>query len=65
MKRLKYICEDSNIKIEENALRMISNLADGAMRDAISILDRCVSDGEEIITEEKYQVFQNSSIYMI
>ena len=53
MKRLKYICEDSNIKIEENALRMISNLADGAMRDAISILDRCVSDGEEIITEEK------------
>lgn len=53
MKRLKYICSESNIEIEENALRMISNLADGAMRDAISILDRCVSDGDEVITEEK------------
>ena len=53
IKRLKYICEDSNIKIEDNALRIISNLADGAMRDAISILDRCVSDGDEVITEEK------------
>ena len=53
MKRLKYICTENGTQIEENALRMISNLADGAMRDAISILDRCVSDGDEIITEEK------------
>ena len=53
MKRLKFICEENEIQIEENALRMIANLADGAMRDAISILDRCVSDGDEIITEEK------------
>ena len=53
MKRLKFICEESGTKIEDNALRMIANLADGAMRDAISILDRCVSDGDEIITEEK------------
>jgi len=53
MKRLKYICTENETKIEENALRMIANLADGAMRDAISILDRCVSDGDEIITEEK------------
>lgn len=53
MKRLKYICEENGTQIEENALRMIANLADGAMRDAISILDRCVSDGDEIITEEK------------
>ena len=53
MKRLKYICEENGTKIEDNALRMISNLADGAMRDAISILDRCVSDGDEVITEEK------------
>lgn len=53
MKRLKYICTENGTQIEDNALRMISNLADGAMRDAISILDRCVSDGDEIITEEK------------
>mgnify|MGYP003293313097 CR=1 FL=1 len=53
IKRLKYICEENNTKIEDSALRMIANLADGAMRDAISILDRCVSDGDEVITEEK------------
>lgn len=53
IERLKFICNENGTKIEENALRMISNLADGAMRDAISILDRCVSDGDEIITEAK------------
>lgn len=52
-KRLQYICDQVGTKVEENALRMIANLADGAMRDAISLLDRCVSDGTEIITEEK------------
>ena len=51
VKRLKYICNESNVKIEENALKMISNLADGAMRDAISILDRCISEDNENITE--------------
>lgn len=53
IKRLTFICSENGTKIEENALRMIANLADGAMRDAISILDRCVSDGDEVITEAK------------
>ena len=52
-KRLNYICEQINVTIEDGALRIIANLADGAMRDAISILDKCVSDGDEIITEHK------------
>ncbi len=51
VRRLKYICENSNVQIEENALKLISNLADGAMRDAISILDRCISENSENITE--------------
>ena len=53
IKRLNFICDDIGVKIEENALRLIADLADGAMRDAISILDRCVSDGDELITEDK------------
>ncbi len=53
MKRLSFICDDIGVKIEENALRLIADLADGAMRDGISILDRCVSDGDELITEDK------------
>lgn len=53
IKRLKIICNENNIAIEENALRVIAILADGALRDAISILDRCMAEGNEIITEER------------
>jgi len=53
MKRLKFICDSSDIQIEEEAQRLIATLSDGAMRDAISILDRCVSDGDKVITAEK------------
>ena len=56
IKRLEYICQNIGVKAEDNALRIISNLADGAMRDAISILDRCVTDGDEVITEEKVRM---------
>jgi len=41
IKRLEVICEKSEIKISPEALRMIAILAEGALRDAISILERC------------------------
>ena len=53
IKRLKIICAESNIEIEEGALKIIAKMSDGAMRDAISILERCVADGSEKITEEQ------------
>lgn len=52
-KTLKKCSEQLNIEIEEKAINLISRLADGAMRDAYSILDRCIADGETRITEEK------------
>ncbi len=45
--RLKYICEHEKIKIDNKSLKLISIVADGAMRDAISILDQ-VRTMEEI-----------------
>lgn len=39
-KRLHHIAEDEGIVIDENAIRAISVIADGAMRDAISLLDQ-------------------------
>lgn len=42
--RLQIICNDSNITITEDALRTIAVLAEGGMRDAISILERCIQD---------------------
>ena len=49
--RLNYICEQDEIKIEEDAINTISVLAEGAMRDALSILERCMQE-EGKITED-------------
>ncbi len=52
-KRLKIVCDESKIEITEEALNIISVLAEGAMRDALSILERCIQDGENKIDEDK------------
>ena len=47
--RLKYVCDSEGIKYEEDGLREIAILADGGLRDALSILDQ-LSKNEEVIT---------------
>ena len=51
--RLEFICKQSDIKITDEALKTISILAEGAMRDGLSILERCVQEGEDEINEDK------------
>lgn len=53
IKRLKIVCEESKIEITEGALNIIAVLSEGAMRDALSILERCIQDGENKIDEDK------------
>ena len=53
IKRLKIVCEESNIEITKGALKIIAVLSEGAMRDALSILERCIQDGENKIDEDK------------
>ena len=53
IKRLEIVCKESNIEITKQALNIIASLAEGAMRDALSILERCVQDGENNIDEDK------------
>ena len=53
IKRLNIVCEKSNIEITEEALNIIAVLSEGAMRDALSILERCIQDGENKIDEDK------------
>ena len=52
-KRLKIISQESNIDITNSALQMIAVLAEGALRDGISILERCSQDTEGTIDENK------------
>ncbi len=40
---LKFVADKENISVEENALHIIAQKADGAMRDALSIFDQLVS----------------------
>ena len=49
VKRLKIICKESNIKITDDALDLIAVLAEGAMRDGISILERCCQENADEI----------------
>lgn len=53
IKRLEIICSESNIEITNEALRMIAVLSEGAMRDAISILERCAQDETIKINEDQ------------
>ena len=53
IKRLEIICKESNIEITKGALSIIAVLSEGAMRDALSILERCIQDGENNISEDK------------
>ena len=53
IKRLKVICEGSDIKVDEEALKVIAVLSEGHMRDAISILERCSQENTEKITIEE------------
>lgn len=43
VQRLQYVAKKEGIEAEENALHIIAQKADGAMRDALSIFDQIVS----------------------
>jgi len=49
---LQNILLKENIKFENKAIENISNLADGSMRDALSITEQCISHSEGNITYE-------------
>ena len=53
IKRLKYVVKESNIEITDSALKLIAILSEGAMRDALSILERCLQDGNTNIDEDR------------
>ena len=65
--RLKYICEQENISIEDNALDLIANLCDGGMRDSIGLLDQISSYTSDKITvndvHDVYGTITDKEIY--
>lgn len=43
LSRLKIVANDENIKITDEALVQIATVAEGGMRDALSLFDQCIS----------------------
>ena len=41
--RMKKICKEENIEVEDKALNLIARNSQGALRDALSMLDQCIS----------------------
>ena len=50
-KRLLEIAEKENISLDPAAAHFIARLADGALRDALSLLDQCISISDKIDEE--------------
>lgn len=46
--RLTYISEQENAKLDPQAALLIARLADGALRDALSILDQCFGRSKDV-----------------
>jgi DNA polymerase-3 subunit gamma/tau len=51
-KRVELVAGANEIQLENEAAMLISKLADGALRDALSILDQCIAVGDKTITHQ-------------
>ena len=51
--RLRHVLTAEGIAADEDALTLIARHADGGMRDALSVLDQCLSFGEGAVTAER------------
>lgn len=59
-KHLHYVADSEHIKVHEDALHIIAQKADGALRDALSIFDQLVSFAGNELTYES--VIQNLNV---
>ncbi len=71
---LKYIAKNQNIEADDDALHIIAQKADGAMRDALSIFDRVVSFSGKNLTRKSvtenlnvldFEVYFNTTDYIL
>ncbi|MFQ6977105.1 MAG: hypothetical protein ACLRSD_09085 [Oscillibacter sp.] len=53
MGRLNYIAGQENIDLKEDGAALLARLSDGALRDALSLLDQCAATGGAIDRERR------------
>ena len=52
VKRLMYVAHEAGVTLAEEAAYFIASLSEGALRDAISILDQCIATGKNPLLPE-------------
>ncbi|KDR94522.1 DNA polymerase-3 subunit gamma/tau [Peptoclostridium litorale DSM 5388] len=49
VQRMRHVCEQTGVQADDDALSLIAMSSQGAMRDALSVLDQCISYTSECI----------------
>lgn len=57
IKRLEYVLLQENMPINEGALQLIARLAEGGMRDALSILEQCLAFDTKVTEDTINQIY--------
>ena len=56
--RMKEVVKEENYQCDDDALEMIAKLADGGMRDALSILEQCLAYNDRHLTiQDVYHIY--------
>ncbi len=67
--RIKFVCDESGYNIDDKACSTITYAADGSMRDALAILDKCASYGnneiEGSLVEKILGIVDDNTIFNI
>ena len=63
--RLKYVCKEESIKIDDDALEEIALISAGGMRDALGMLDQLSSEDKKITLDMVSNYFGSVSIEKI
>ena len=62
VERLKYVCKEEKIKIDDDAINEIALISAGGMRDALGMLDQLSSDDSKITLDRVSSYFGSVSI---
>ncbi len=68
VERLCFISKQEGKQLDEDAALMIARLSDGALRDALSLLDQCFSKGDHVtysVVEETAGLVGDESVFFI
>ena len=50
--RIEYVAKEESIKLDEGVSSLLAKLADGSMRDALSLLEACANGNFDLLTQE-------------